>query len=343
MSELASSILRGTDNDLVLEGKDGFLFLSGGRHSPLRFAQASAAVKPESLRHFWANIQRRQAQLTRRGIRYAHLIAPDKHSVCQEVFPVEVQAYLGDEYLQAAPVEALRSWVVYPRQLLADNYRQNCYRVDTHYRPSGTLLMTRELLVTTFGEEGINLTPNADHLQFKYQSNWSGDLGSKLSPARYEDCERIVLPRSISCYSNRLAGGNNGIIDLYINRNFITADAKPAGLGRVLVSGDSFGRDIARTLSLISQEVLFVRTPFLHVELVDAMKPDVVFTQNAERYLSGVSSDEARPVFFLYPFLKQNEYVVDSETAYALSAILSYGRPPYEAFLEEIRSKPLSC
>jgi hypothetical protein len=329
--------------DLVLEGKEDFLFLSGGRHSPLRFARAGSAVKTESLMQFWANIQRRKAQLERRGIHFAHLIAPDKHSVCQEVFPVEVMACLGDEYLKAAPVEALRSWVTYPRQLLADNFRQNCYRVDTHYRPSGTLLMIRELLRIACGQEAINLIPDADQLQFTSQSNWSGDLGSKLSPTRYEDCERIVLPGSISCYSNRLAGGNNGIIDLYINRAYIAAGTKPSGLGRVLVSGDSFGRDIARTLSMISQEVLFVRTPFLHVELVDAMKPDVVFTQNAERYLSGVSSDEARPVFFLYPFFKQNEYVVDVEMAYALSAVLSYGRPPYEAFLEEIRSKPLSC
>ena len=328
-------------SDLVLEGSEDFLFLSGGRHSPLRFARAGATIKPEMLSQFWANIQRRKAQLERRGIRFAHLIAPDKHSVCQEVFPVEVVACLGDEYLKAAPVEALKSWVTYPRQLLADDFRQNCYRVDTHYRPSGTLMMIRELIGIACGEEAIKLIPDRNELRFTNQSNWSGDLGSKLSPVRTEDCERIVLPRSVNCYSNRLGGGNNGIIDLSINRAFLSADPSAAGLGRVMVSGDSFGRDIARTLSLISQEVLFVRTPFLHVELVDAMKPDVVFTQNAERYLSGVSSDEDRPVFFLYPFFKQNEYVVEAEMAQALSAVLSYGRPPYEAFLKEIRSELL--
>lgn len=248
---------------------------------------------------------------------------------------MEVVACLGDEYLKAAPVEALKSWVTYSRQLLADDFRQNCYRVDTHYRPSGTLMVIRELLRIACGEAAIKLMPDRNELRFTSQSNWSGDLGSKLFPVRTEDCERIALPVSINCYSNRLGGGNNGIVDLCINRAFLSADPSSAGLGRVMVSGDSFGRDIARTLSLITQEVLFVCTPFLHVELVDAMKPDVVFAQNAERYLSGVSSDEDRPVFLPYPFFKQNEYIVEAEMAQALSAVLSYGRPPYEAFLKK--------
>lgn len=328
-------------NDLVLEGKEDFLFLSGGRHSPLRFANAGSKVKPESLAQFWANIQRRQAQLERRGIRFAHLIAPDKHSVCQEVFLAEVVACLGEEYLKVAPVEDLKRFVTYPRKLLADDFRRHCYRVDTHYRPSGTLLMIRELLRTACGDDAMKLVPAGDELRFSSQQNWAGDLGSKLTPVRHEVCERVVLPRCINSYSNRLGGGNNGIIDLYINRAFFAADARQNGLGRVLVSGDSYGRDIARTLSLICQEVLFVRTPFLHIELVDAMKPDLVLTQNAERYLSGVFSDEDRPVFFLFPFFKQNEYAVEAEMAQALSAVLSYGRPPYEAFLKELRSQPL--
>jgi hypothetical protein len=326
-------------SDLVLEGKEGFLFLSGGSHSPLRFAQAGGFVKPESIREFWANIQRRQAQMKRRTIRYAHLIAPDKHSVCQEVFPVEVRTCLGEQYLKAAPSPALKRWVTYPRDVLASDFRSNCYRVDTHYRPSGTLLMIRELLTIAGGYELAEMIPLDTPLQMVTQEAWPGDLGCKLNPPQTETCVRIKLPSTIRRHSNQLAGGNNGIIDLYVNREYFAEDSRKPGLGRVLVSGDSYGRDIARTLSLISQEVLFVRTPYLHIELVDSMKPDLVLTQNAERYLSGVASDEQRPVFFLYPFFKQNHYAVSAEMAHALSAILAYGRPPYDTFCAQMRSQ----
>lgn len=75
----------------------------------------------------------------------------------------------------------------------------------------------------------------------------------------------------------------------------------------------------------------------LHPEVVDAMKPDIVFTENAERYLSWVRLDEERPFFFLFPFLKDNAYVMDRGMAEALSAVLSFGRQPYTLFMDSLR------
>jgi hypothetical protein len=320
-------------NDLVLEGKEGFLFLSGGRHSPLRFAQAGATVIPDSINQFWANIQRRQAQMKKRGINYAHLIAPDKHSVCKDVFPVDILISLGDQYIDACPNSELLDFVCYPRQELSDDFRRYCYRVDTHYRPSGTWLMLKRVLDKAVGAEANQVLENEANLTLKSQDDWSGDLGSKLSPPQTESKEQITIPKTVRRYSNNLAGGNNGIIDLYFNLEQIKGSENRPGLGRVLVIGDSYGRDIARTLSMMSSEVLFIRTPYMHIEVVDAMKPDLVISENAERYLSAVGSDEDRPVFFLFPFLKDNDYSMAPEMAKALSAVLSYGRQPYTSLI----------
>lgn len=323
-------------SELVLKGKEGFLFLSGGQHSPLRFAQAGATVKPESINQFWANIQRRQAQMTKRGISYAHLIAPDKHSVCRDVFPVEILTCLGEQYINTCPNTELRDWVCYPRQELCADFRRHCYRVDTHYRPSGTWLMLKRVLSLAVGKQADQLLATETELTLKTQVDWAGDLGSKLSPAQTETRELISVPQCIRRYSNNLAGGNNGIIDLYFNLDHIkNPEAKP-NLGRVLVVGDSYGRDLARTLSLVGSEVLFIRTPYMHIELVDAMKPDMVISENAERYLSAVASDEDRPVFFLFPFLKDNAYAMAPEMAHALSAVLSYGRQPYSSLIARL-------
>lgn len=324
------------NNPDVLEGKEGFLFLSGGLHHPLRFAQAGERIKPESLKNFWLNIHRRQSMLSRRSIRFAHLIAPDKHSVCSDAYPFKIQSYLGDEYLNAAASSELRQLVCYPREALHKDYHQHCYKVDTHFRISGSLLMLKHLVCQLEDADFERLLPKSSELTVRKQSNWEGDLGSKMSPPWTEERASLVLPKGIQIYSNRLAGGNNGIIDLYINCDYL-AKKPPQGAGRVLVFGDSYGRDLSRCLSLICKEVLFVRTPFLHPEVVDAMKPDIVFTENAERYLSWVRLDEERPFFFLFPFLKDNAYVMDRGMAEALSAVLSFGRQPYTLFMDSLR------
>lgn len=321
--------------DLVLEGKEGFLFLSGGRHNPLRFAQAGERIKPESLKNFWLNIQRRQSMLSRRSIRFAHLIAPDKHSVCSDAFPFKISSYFGDEYLNAATSNELRRLVCYPREDLHKDYLQHCYKVDTHFRISGSLLMLKLLLARIQGIESEKLLPKTSQISVRREGSWEGDLGSKMSPPWTEERSSLVLPKSIRRFSNRLAGGNNGIIDLYINCDFLKNDS-PQGLGRILVFGDSYGRDLSSCLSLACQEVLFMQTPFLHPEVIDAMKPDIVLTENAERYLSWVRLDEDRPFFFLYPFLKDNTCGMDKEMAYALSAILSFGRKPYTLFMNSM-------
>jgi hypothetical protein len=325
------------NNDDVLQGKDGFLFLSGGQHQPLRFAQAGESINEESTKNFWLNIHRRQTMLSRRGIRFAHLIAPDKHTVCQDAFPIKIATFLGDEYLKAAPSDELKQNVCYPREDLCRDYQQHCYRVDTHFRTSGTMLMLNLLLSRIQGIEVKKLLPETFQVKLRRESDWEGDLGSKMSPPWTEERASLVLPKSIRKFSNRLAGGNNGIIDLYINCDFLKEES-PQGLGRVLVFGDSYGRDLSSCLSLACQEVLFMRTPFLHPEVVDAMKPDIVLTENAERYLSWVRLDEDRPFFFLYPFLKDNTCSMGKEMADALSAILSFGRKPYTAYMDSLHN-----
>jgi hypothetical protein len=322
-------------NDDVLQGKEGFLFLSGGRHQPLRFTEAGEKIKSESLKNFWLNIHRRKSMLTRRGIRFAHLIAPDKQNVCRDAFPIKISRFLGDEYLKAAPSDELKQIVCYPRESLYKDYQQHCYRVDTHYRTSGSMLMLNQLLSQLEGIESEKLLPLISQINLDRHIDWEGDLGSKMSPPWTEERASLVLPKSIRKFSNRLAGGNNGIIDLYINCSFL--EEKPRqGLGRVLVFGDSYGRDLSSCLSLACQEVLFMGTPFLHPEVVDAMKPDIVLTENAERYLSWVRLDEDRPFFFLFPFLKDNTCEMDKEMAEALSAVLSFRRKPYTQFMDSL-------
>ena len=68
------------------------------------------------------------------------------------------------------------------------------------------------------------------------------------------------------------------------------------------------------------------------------MRPDLVVTANVERYLTSILPDEAAPNFLLYPLLSTATCRPDAGFAAALSAVLSYSRPPYDDWMRAHRA-----
>jgi len=305
----------------VIEGHEGFLFLSGGAHTPLLYSRGEKSIPNLSLRIFWNNQKWRNTALGNRNISHVHLIAPDKHVVCPDVFPEEIIVRVGKKFMNHCPTPELAATVLYPVSELAANFRQNCYKVDTHFTPHGTGVLCLSIL-KALGEEGIAselkrcLMVPETHLE-----TWTGDLGHRFDPPRTEPKIALKFGGQVRRYNNKVTG-NNGIIDLYINQS-----PPKQTLGRVMLFGDSYGRQIASMLSTFSDELMFLRTPYMHLELVTSAKPDIVITQNAERYLPSCLRDGTRPVFFLLPFFKEESSVtISKEAAAAISTFLS-GRP----------------
>jgi hypothetical protein len=250
-----------------------------------------------------------------------HLIAPDKHTVCAEVFPEPVVCSPGRHVLAQCPDPTFHETVLFPVEALTRHFRRHCYKVDTHFTPHGTGVLVLALL------DALQNPGARDQLRLHLaqaphrQPGWTGDLGWRFDPPHAED--RLSLPRPpfIRCLSNRLAGGNNGMVDLYLNES-----PEPTPLDRVMLFGDSYGRDMASQLALVSRQLMYLRTPYLHLDLVDGARPDLVITQNAERYLPSTLCDSGRPVFFLMPFFKEQSHAISPEVAEAFSRFLTSGQ-----------------
>jgi SAM-dependent methyltransferase len=161
------------------------------------------------------------------------------------------------------------------------------------------------------------------------QRQHCGDLGSKLDPP-VDSLETFALTNWKKFYfRNDIPGGNNGGVDIYFSPQALFAK-------RLLWFGDSFGRETVRFLSYFFSEILFLRTPFYHNDIVEQMCPDLIISSNVERYLASVVPDENRPLFFMYPFLTGRRYEPSSDFAEAFSAILSYPRPNYKTFVRKL-------
>ncbi|MDM7936090.1 MAG: hypothetical protein QUV06_01330 [Cyanobium sp. CZS 48M] len=299
------------DHSTLVEGNDGFLFLIGGAHSPYKYASGELIPTEHSIDSFWSNIEHRNSIAKQLCSQYRHIIVPDKHNSCKEVFPLPIKHRLADIYLEKRI--GLRHLVKYPLSNLVQDFRNNSYRVDTHYNPIGSCKILLDALSGIVHDQVLSdLQTYIEEKLLVTVSDWSGDLGSKVDPVRTEDRLAVKLPGSVKRYSNKLSAGNNGIIDIYCNSNPLSC-----GLNKAVLLGDSYGRDIAELLSIVYKHVAFLRTPFMHDELVRMARPDLILTQNSERYLSWVQSDFESPLFFLYPFLgdKSSTLIVESQVA----------------------------
>jgi hypothetical protein len=197
----------------VIEGHEGFLFLTGGAHTPALYSRGEKAIPKQSLTIFWNNQKWRQTALGNRKIRHIHLIAPDKHSVCPEVFPEEILVSVGKTFLQAAPNAGLASSVLYPVDELSADFRRNCSRVDTHFTPHGTGVICLSLLRALAELEAEAKLARCLAMPEKVLGPWTGDLGHRFNPPRTEPKVSLKIGGQVSRYHNNLRG-NNGIIDL---------------------------------------------------------------------------------------------------------------------------------
>jgi hypothetical protein len=303
----------------VLFGKGDQLFLADGGHAVLDFVLGKRVASHTSIQTFSENIRSRHSLAVQLGIPYLHVIFPDKQSVLIRQFPFENPVCLGEVYLAAAPEVA--DQILYPRNQLRKLGETAFQRTDTHLTDLGTATIARYVLDRLTGRShAAEFAAIIDRIDVPQE--WAGDLGRRFTPHLSEIRLTFRSNRSIKWLHNNLSGANNGLVDLTFNTDALYDK-------RLLIFGDSFGRELTRFLALFISQVVFLRTPFLHQEMLEQISPDMLVTDNVERYLSSCSSDECRPSFLLYPFLGSGQYAPTREFADALSAVLGYPRKPY--------------
>ena len=310
----------------VLCGHDSELFLASGGHHVLDYVRGNRTVSENALRNFSRNIHDRSAYAVPRCLSYIHLISPDKQSVFPDRLPIPDPMQVGPLFVAAA--SAASAAILYPIDQLRVTTSPTYLKTDTHFSDFGAIrvaIHAAEVLT------GLQLGEARRFLETTLVMRRShvGDLGCKLVPEVMSDevFARIAWPHRY--FHNRIDGGSNGAVDILISPN---AQIKK----RLLWMGDSFGRQMSKFLSFVFQEILFLRTPFFHPDIFDQFQPDYLVTENAERYLPSCVSDDERPCFHLFPQLKGRKTDYDQDFSRAFSAVLSFPRPPYHAFIDPL-------
>lgn len=311
----------------ILFGAEGQLFLGTGSHHVIDHAAGERVPVPSSFRTFAQNLLGRRALCSSLGVPYAHLIFPDKQSVLAEQFPVPLPICLADLYRARCP----EAWsdVVYPRDELRARGPEVFQRTDTHLSPLGTLIVAREAVTRLLGAEwGARI--EALQSRLTVIRDRVGDLGRKVEPPEQERLPYLEGQRSWKRYYNddQLQGGNSSLVEV-----LIAPDAPDSR--RIVLFGDSFMRDMIAPLAFLFREIVFLRTPYLHAEMVGQLRPHLLITGNVERYLSHVLPDEDRASFFLMNALGRGT-PEQRNFAGAFSALLGAGTAAHRKFHDKL-------
>jgi len=293
-------------------GKDGVLFLEGGRHSVFKLFSDSNAINKRSYETFWKNLKERYEYCSSNDIRYVHVIFPEKSVALKEYILGSVRSdirslythHYRKPYLAQEANSELNKHILYP--LLDLRVSSGYLKTDTHLSGIGCLRIAKLIFDKFFGKIGdhelISSMLEGAGALVNVNPSFSGDLARMLheeTGTLVSECAHTNIPKPdlLRVETNGLLKGNDGIIDLLYSDSAITSH-------RLLVFGDSFMRQILPLMAFYFKEIIFARTRYCQYELVPAFTPSHIITSTAERYLSKVLSDNTRPHFLSYPLLK---------------------------------------
>ena len=306
----------------VLFGRHEHLFLAQGAHRSMDLATGALSIPEMSFTNFRTNVSRRAALATELGARYMHVIFPDKQSVLPREYPLERFVSIGDLYREKS--NDVSQNVFFASDALAK--RDGVFKkVDTHLTDLGTLLITFEL-IRRLGYEVPEAASELLLPESFAEGSETGDLGGKLAPPISAKERHFSRKQRLGWLHNEIMGGNNGIVDIRYSPDAFFSD-------RLLFFGDSFGRDCVRFLSFFFRQTAFLRTPFCHDEMARIYQPDIMVTENVERYLDNVALDSSRDLFVMMPYLSELEYHPGAQFARAFSAEFSYGLDKYYEYI----------
>lgn len=275
----------GSEGGAVAEGRNGRLFLARDGSYCLREFVAGRSLTCASLERWRLTVQRRAAELGRRGIPYVFYIVPDAPSVYPEDLPPGlVRGETPGQRLSAALQGIANVTVVYPlSDLLEAKGALPVYReTDTHWSGYGAFVAYGALCRAIDGLLPMRPLMSRE-VGFELRQEF-GDLGSLATPERTGRNATIRIRDRSFTRDRHLPG------PFRTNSQLFHADGAPPA--RVLILRDSFMTEQAPLMAVTFGSTEMVGTTSrLFLEHVDRTRPSMVMTEICERRLTEWEND----------------------------------------------------
>jgi len=288
-ANLLYRILRVSPTDNVLLGKEGWLYYnSPSDGQSIRDYSGLAAFSAADLSAIESNLTTLAAHLRERGIIFALVVGPSKHTIYPEHLPDAIRSLAGETQLdQLARMLSRHPEIIFvdPRRALAagKSRSQLYFKTDTHWNGAGALLVFRELM-KALERAGVAVRVPSDE-----------DYGlERLAPAVRDLSGMLGVPgpeMEADLSLERLSAPKYSVKTLPVapreNPAFATVvcESDDPARPRLVMLRDSFTEHLKPLLcGSFSRTVFFWRFS-VDTATLDAEKPSVLVLEITERYL----------------------------------------------------------
>ncbi|MGH1588591.1 alginate O-acetyltransferase AlgX-related protein [Methylobacterium phyllosphaerae] len=284
-------------------GQDGWLYWVG-RAREVEAFYGDTATSRRILTRWTRLIGRRARRLDSLGIRHVHTVVPDKLAIYPDLlgrpFPGLADPP-GLRLARAVARDSAAAMVDLQAPLLAARVDEPVYlRTDTHWTYRGYLTAYHALC------EALD-APVADHVfnGTSVTERFTFDLGEKLAPPIDEIVCRLRFPPSRDARSTRMpwstcvrSGRAIRPRGLFVGSRVVLENVAAPDPRRVVLFGDSYiyspGARLTAMLAETFREVHAIWSANLDWRYIEAVQPDILIFEIAERFLRQVPTDRIR-------------------------------------------------
>ncbi len=305
-----------SNTDHIHVGKDGWLFLKTGTNDVLGQYERPEETT-ELVWHWRSLVATRERRLRAMGILYRHVVAPEKLMVYDHrldgitIRPTASPAYrllhsepprtrfrlgLGGLY---ADWRRRKRWretcidLVGPMRASRDAAELYC-RTDTHWTFDGCYLAYAEICRALGAEPRPELRDRPS-----FETDHDGDLGSAFDPPRRARSRTVLMQQdAVRTYASPIVAAREqaGLLHtLHVGAHVVYGNAKAADPRRLVLFGDSFSHVMPYMLTIMMaetfREVHFVWSTSLDWSYIARVRPDIVLTEVAERFMAQLPDD----------------------------------------------------
>ena len=276
-------VLNKSGNARAILGKDGWLFYLGNNN--LQDFMRINLVSDEQAESFAQAVKKRFDWCEANGIELVFIIAPNKHNIYPEKYPIDRPSGItrSHQYAQAMDKAGLK--YIYPLEFLWANKDAEplYYETDTHWNQRGAYL-TFQLLK----ERVAQLLPNYQIPQYEYNYTvdiqpGGGDITPMLGFIKYGKITKIYFnPEEYEwdeLYKYEKNEGRSGVRTI-----------GDSNLPKAIVFRDSFMTALQPFVSTMFSDAIFHWTMFSEEYKAQILenKPDIIIWEVVERLTPGI-------------------------------------------------------
>lgn len=268
----------------VIEGKDDWLFLDKDSNNVNQQLTGKKLFTEQELYSWKLLLEQRSGWFAKHNISYFYLVVPNKGCVYQQYLPEQIQLSSQRCINQLTDYLKQHSFfkINYPLDELreASKNKLTYPQGDTHWNHFGAYVGYNHLISKIARSHDVFQLPESS-IEFYPDSNYKCDLSIKLSRKSSFTKGQIVSAKSSCIFDNSI--NNRGRLRIFENSN--------QNLPKAVVFHDSFLSSMIEFLAESFSRLVVVWQPNIDYKIVEREQPDIVISQQVERFLIHLPND----------------------------------------------------